>query len=981
MSKRFSQAIILILVLSLAGEAWAKLVGYWKLDEGSGTVAKDSSGNGNDGTWLGGPTVVDGHYGKALSFSNSRVSVPASSSLTADLFKQPFALAVWINPTRAGGTGYQQVFRSIKTDATSNDTLFLNNNGLLSWRGRVATTWTTLCETATNVVPANQWTHVAVTGDGTNFCIYVNGALAQTSAFRTTDGTNATYYLGGDATSTNEFYYGMIDDARVYSHALTAAEVKNAMLGTGPGVAGEPSPADQATDVPADVALAWKAGPFAATHDVYLGTSFEDVNNASRATPASVLASQGQTDAQYAPKSPLKYGQTYYWRIDEVNKAPDNTIFKGSVWSFTVEPYGYPVKPVSATASSSQAGMDPEKTIDGSGLTGDLHGTQPTTMWMSAGAQPNWIQYEFDRVYRLNDLKVWNSNQLIESFLGFGAKTVKIEYSTDGTTWTALANVPEFAKAPAQPGYAANTTVNFAGVEAKFVKLTITANWGGLAPQTGLAEVQFTYVPVQAFKPQPALAATGVNVDTTLNWRPGRKATSHQVYIGTDPNAVAKGTMAAKTATTHSYTPDPLNLGTTYYWKVDEVNAVTYPGEVWSFTTQAFKVVEDFESYTDKAGQEVFSTWIDGFDNPKANGALVGLDVAKNGSFCETTIIHGGKQSLPLRYDNSAGAPTSEAVYTFDEPRNWTTNGIKSLSLWFRGVAGNTGQLYLKIDKVKVAYKGAATDIAQTLWLPWNIDLSTTGANLSKVTSLTIGVEGTGAKGTLYVDDIRLYPKAPEFIVPVEPAATGLVARYAFDGDFRDSAGSHHGTALGTAKITSDPVRGQVVSLNGSTDKVEVPYSADLNPQAFTVSLWAFADPTGTDYRSPLTARDGSPQRGYILYIAPNNTWQFWTGTGTGWHTTTGPTATLGEWTHVGATFVTDQEALYINGHLAAQGPGTLSLNTQRPIWIGAGATETPAGNYYFKGLIDEVRLYNRALSAEEVAGLAGQKEPLQKPF
>ena len=151
------------------------------------------------------------------------------------------------------------------------------------------------------------------------------------------------------------------------------------------------------------------------------------------------------------------------------------------MWSFTAEPYGYPVKPVSATASSGRPSMGPENTINGAGMTGDLHGTEGTTMWLSSGVQPNWIQYQFDKVYKLYDLKVWNSNQLIESFIGFGAKKVTIEYSTDGTTWTAVANVPEFARASGAPGYAANTTVNLGGVLAKFVKLTINSTWGGLS--------------------------------------------------------------------------------------------------------------------------------------------------------------------------------------------------------------------------------------------------------------------------------------------------------------------------------------------------------------------------------------------------------------------------------------------------------------------------------------------------------------------
>ncbi len=130
-------------------------------------------------------------------------------------------------------------------------------------------------------------------------------------------------------------------------------------------------------------------------------------------------------------------------------------------------------------------------------------------MWMTTGmVVPSWIQYQFDKVYKLNDLKVWNSNQPIEAYIGFGAKDVTIEYSTDGKTWTTLANVPQFARAPGMPGYTANTTVQFGGVMAQYVKLTINSTWGGL-PTTGLSEVLFSYEPVQARAPQPAAGATG----------------------------------------------------------------------------------------------------------------------------------------------------------------------------------------------------------------------------------------------------------------------------------------------------------------------------------------------------------------------------------------------------------------------------------------------------------------------------------------
>ena len=75
---------------------------------------------------------------------------------------------------------------------------------------------------------------------------------------------------------------------------------------------------------------------------------------------------------------------------------------------------------------------------------------------------------------------VWNQNQLSEPDIGLGAKEVTIEVSTDGSTWTALAGVPEFAQAPGEANYVHNTTVDFGGVMAKYVKLNILSNWGGL---------------------------------------------------------------------------------------------------------------------------------------------------------------------------------------------------------------------------------------------------------------------------------------------------------------------------------------------------------------------------------------------------------------------------------------------------------------------------------------------------------------------
>lgn len=532
------------------------------------------------------------------------------------------------------------------------------------------------------------------------------------------------------------------------------------------GLASEPSPADEAMDVAWGTTLAWEAGEFAATHDVYLGTSFDDVNVASRDDSRGALVGRDHAASEFAPAG-IEFGRTYYWRIDEVNAAPDSTIFKGDVWSFTIEPFAYPIASVTATASSFQPGMGPEHTVDGSGLDElDRHSTLPTDMWMTDGATPAWIEFEFDQVYKVHEMWVWNSNQAIESFLGFGVKDVTIEYSLDGQAWSTLENVPEFAKASGLATYASQTTVSFDGVQARFVKLTINANWGGLA-QTGLSEVRFFYVPLQAFYPVPADAAAGVSVEPVLQWRPGREAASHVVSIATDRVGVADGAVTGTAVTEAGYAPQGLMLATEYFWRVDEVSdAGTYAGAVWRFTTEEFTAVDDFEGYTDDvdARATIWQAWMDGWEDPD-NGSIVGYSESP---FAERTIVHGGRQSMPLAYTNGDGVSFSEATRTFESVQDWTRHGATTLVLYFHGDAANgPGSLYLKVNNAKFSLAEGDSATTTTQWRQWDIDLASAGVNLKNVKSIAVGVEGSGV-GTLFVDDIRLYAAAPE----VAPDAT-----------------------------------------------------------------------------------------------------------------------------------------------------------------------------------------------------------------
>ena len=548
---------------------------------------------------------------------------------------------------------------------------------------------------------------------------------------------------------------GMLDDARIYERALAQAEIMTLMDATALAKATKPVPADEATDVPRDVTLGWTTGAYAATHDVYFGTSFSDVNDADQSDATGVLVSEGQTAATYAAADMLDFATTYYWRVDEVNAAPDSTVFKGDVWSFTTEPFAYPIENITATSNTtSGAAEGPEKTVDGSGLNDqDQHSIESSDMWLGtpSGDDPVYIQYEFDGVYKLQEMLVWNYNVQFELLLGFGFKDVTVEYSENGTDWTVLGDV-EFAQATAKTTYEANTTVAFDGVAARYVRLTAGNAWGAIG-DCGLSEVRFLYIPAQAREPEPADGTADVEVTATLTWRAGRDAVSHEVYFGTDPESLE----LAGTPNTAGYDPGALDLDVSYYWQVDETTDTgeSWAGSVWSFSTQAYLVVDDFESYNDEDNL-IYETWIDGWSN--GTGSTVGYALEP---FAETTIVHGGDQSMPLFYDNS-GVDTSEA--DLDLTQDWTAHGIKSLSLYFYGDAENSGgQLFVRINDTEIAYDGPAIDITRPSWHLWNIDLSVAG-NVSNVRSLTIGIEGAGAQGIVYVDDIQLYPELIDYL-------------------------------------------------------------------------------------------------------------------------------------------------------------------------------------------------------------------------
>jgi len=1013
MSRKLVHLITIVLVAGLIQTSLGNvldpdLVGWWKFDEGSGTAAADSSGSDMHGVLVNDPEWRDDGPRKGCLFfdgDDAYVQVPHQDALNPS--DGSFTVVFWASVEVAAGA---------RGDANWDLPVAKRDSGSIGYyvgadRNQGSADQTgyrfMLGDTAANrkdtpyvSVPLGEWVFVAAVldRDRDEQKISVDGGQTWET---TTPPAGAIapardLGIGWDIGQNNYWVHGRIDDVALFSRALSDGQIGLIMQeGMTPALAKDSHPRDGAIDVPLDVTLNWAPGLYAATHDLYFGTSSADVSVASRADPLGALVIQGQTATTYEPDGPLEFGQTYYWRIDEVNAAPDSTIFTGEVWSFTVEPFAYPIENIIATSNAeSRDGFGPERTVDGSGLNAeDQHSVVSGDMWAgtTGGAEPVSIQYAFDRVYKLHQMRVWNYNVEFELMLGFGFKDVTVEYSENGIDWTILKEV-QFAQATAKADYTANTIVDLEGVPAQYVRLTANSAYG-LMGQFGLGEVRILYVPIQASEPEPADGATEVDVKTMLDWRGGRQAASHEIYFGTDPEALA----LVDTVPDSRYDPDRLDLGTTYYWQISEVNEAeaisTWEGQIWSFSTLEYIVVDDFESYTDYSPRSIFQIWIDGWgfeeddffphgNDGNGSGAQVGYLEAP---FAEETIVHGGHQSMPLMFNNSVPLGYSEAERSFEVSQDWTLYGTETLTVYFRGTLDNNGQLYAKINNIKVPYNDDATHIASMLWRPWNIDLSTVGGNMTNIRTLAIGVEGADAAGILYIDDIRLYRKPPDTLVPVEPDSAHLIARYALDGDVSDSSGNgYHGEAVGDPTYGSG-VHDQAIQFDGVDDHIRIAHQDSLNPSAgsFSVALWAYLDSasgaSGTSNWDLVVAKRDTASAGYYIGADRNQGnanqagYKFMLGNAAGNRVDTPYLPVLlGEWVFVATVLDRDQNVhkISVDGgqNWATTTPPSGSIAPAQDLGIG---WDIGQDNYWVHGAVDEVRLYNQALSDEEVAWLA----------
>jgi hypothetical protein len=309
------------------------LVTYFQLDESKGTVAADASGNGHDGTLYGQALQwVPGRFGGGL-FLATEEDEAGVQFPTTGMSVSAGTVSVWgyLNEPQASRTRYffGHTTGRPPTDASYADRIQIYmNDGVNTLSIGLGDTHARWADTA--VLATKKWHHVVLTWDNGKFVVYTNGEKAGEGTYTGLTALDPVASVSDDDNpDEHESFDGILDEARIYNRAITAAEVKEIyQMPPAPRIkAWGPKPADGAKDVTAPL-LSWKSVDTIKLHNVYLGA---DPN----LTAADLVGPRVPLNMFYCAAG-LTPGATYYWRVDEV-ETDLVTTHTGDVWSFMTQ--------------------------------------------------------------------------------------------------------------------------------------------------------------------------------------------------------------------------------------------------------------------------------------------------------------------------------------------------------------------------------------------------------------------------------------------------------------------------------------------------------------------------------------------------------------------------------------------------------------------------------------------------------------------
>jgi hypothetical protein len=475
-------------------------------------------------------------------------------------------------------------------------------------------------------------------------------------------------------------YYWAIDEVNAQGPPPYKWEGDVWQFTTAPATASEPVPPNDSKWIDYDQDLGWTAGFYANKHDIYFGT----VN-----PPPLKQSNWGTTT--YEPGTLLP-GATYYWAIDEVNEeGPDPCKWEGDTWNFTTLSAGAGIKAewyTNANLLYNPTLITTEYSINFDWGQGSPQAGIPVENWSVRFTTelecPVTATYTFTttRAPLIDGIRLYINGQLLIS------------------RWESNENPGD---EPFSDSVNIDLNAGLVPVVLEFYDSLQAAKailkWDYGQGEEVIPRDQF-YLPRRAASPNPGPGAIDVGSTPVLSWTRGMYAATHDIYFSTDETAVTNANKAAplgvlveegiatNTTVTYDIAADPnvgiLAFNTTYYWKIGDVNLNTIPYEwyspVWSFTTDGYHEVENFERYQSPAITDVWK-------EPVVTGATIATS-----SSTAFKQFHTGTQAMAYSYDNSAAPNYSEAYAKtgggstkLKFGKNWRLQDVKALSLWFRG--------------------------------------------------------------------------------------------------------------------------------------------------------------------------------------------------------------------------------------------------------------------------------------------------------
>jgi len=514
-------------------------------------------------------------------------------------------------------------------------------------------------------------------------------------------------------------------------------------------IAYNPNPPDGAKFADTGAILRWTAGFGAKLSTVFFGDNFDDVNNATEGMPVGT--------STYNPGT-LEYGKFYYWRIDQFD---GSVTYKGDTWTFKT----IPNIPISDPNLVCWWKLDEDQgsiALDWSGHKND--GTLINGPGWVTGYDENALEFDGNDDYvNFGNTSSWSAGNSARSICGW-SKTDTIAggwrwiaaYGSAGTGQAMFIGMNTDALYGGGYGddvfidgfwevdvwyhicltYDGTTARLYAdgievAAEAKNWDLVLSRAhigrqvndiaefWDGLVDDVRIYNKALTPDeimkimtgdPMLAWNPSPAKGSTpDIHDVLPLSWSPGDQAVQHNVYFGTDADAVADadtstGEVYRGRQSTTTYTP-PEGVewgGGPYYWRIDEYNTdgTTSKGKAWNFTVADYLSIDDFEDY-DAGDNQIWYAWHDGlgygtlgtelYFAGNGTGSVVGDE--STASYTEENIVNSGAQAMPLSFSNNQQgyAYYSEVEMVLTNQRDWTEQSVVELSFWFRGYATSVG--------------------------------------------------------------------------------------------------------------------------------------------------------------------------------------------------------------------------------------------------------------------------------------------------